>query len=89
MSYQCSQNTLGPREPPPKKIRIRNKNKDQPKGDTSYYDSDSDEGLREPNRLRNDGTVYEDESAVPDLETLSAAIRHEVGCLFVSGNNVV
>ncbi|XP_046627137.1 zinc finger CCHC-type and RNA-binding motif-containing protein 1-like isoform X1 [Neodiprion virginianus] len=77
LSYQCSQNTLGPREPPPKKIRIRKKNKDQAKGDTSYYDSDSDEGLREPGGVGDSETIYDNAVAESDLETLSAAIHHE------------
>ncbi|XP_012267613.2 zinc finger CCHC-type and RNA-binding motif-containing protein 1-like [Athalia rosae] len=77
LSYQCTQNTLGPREPPPKKIRIRKKNKDQSKGDTSYYDSDSDEGLRKPGGFTGTGIDRDGEVAEPDLETLSAAIQHE------------
>lgn len=78
LSYQCTQNTLGPREPPAKKVRIRNKNKETIKGDTSYYDSDSDEGLREPSGVQRKESEINDEAVEPDLETLSAAIRHEV-----------
>ncbi|XP_015592156.1 zinc finger CCHC-type and RNA-binding motif-containing protein 1 [Cephus cinctus] len=77
LSYQCTHNTLGPRDPPPKKIRVRNKNKNRAKTDTSYYDSDSDEGVRNPRTSTGtnvDEYVGDNE---PDLETLGAAIRYE------------
>ncbi|XP_044014321.1 zinc finger CCHC-type and RNA-binding motif-containing protein 1-like [Aphidius gifuensis] len=79
LSYQCSQNTLGPRTPPPKKIRIRKKSKNQTSanGPTEYYDSDSDDGLKKPRKIpaieQDDTEEYEEE----DTETLSAAIRLE------------
>lgn len=72
MSYCCSNNTLGSREPPAKRIRIRKKNVKQEKYNTSYFDSDSDEAIRKPKR--ND--VDDDTEEEP--ETLSAIIALEV-----------
>ncbi|XP_063987320.1 zinc finger CCHC-type and RNA-binding motif-containing protein 1-like [Diachasmimorpha longicaudata] len=76
LSYKCSHNTLGPRTPPPKKTRVRKRSKagGEPSG-TSYYDSDSDEGARNPRGApRVDSPKVTDDV---DTETLSAAIRHE------------
>lgn len=75
LSYQCSQNTLGPRAPPPKKVRVRKKNKNSSEpSSTNYYDSDSDDGVRNP---REATSAEIDDNEVADAETLSAAIRHE------------
>ncbi|KAL6257866.1 hypothetical protein P5V15_011464 [Pogonomyrmex californicus] len=46
LSYCCSNNTLGPRKPPAKKIRIRKKNVKQDQCKSRYVDSDSDEATR-------------------------------------------
>lgn len=73
LSYQCEKNTLGNRTPPPKKMRIRNKNKDKLGTDTSYFDSDSDDGVRRPQEPSN---AYSSDEA--DTDTLSSAIREEV-----------
>ncbi|XP_011631125.1 zinc finger CCHC-type and RNA-binding motif-containing protein 1-like [Pogonomyrmex barbatus] len=48
LSYCCSNNTLGPRKPPAKKIRIRKKNVKQDQCKSRYVDSDSDEATRNP-----------------------------------------
>lgn len=81
LSYCCSNNSLGPRKPPPKKIRIRKKGIKQEKCDTSYFDSDSDEGTRKckPNTDdANDADDMEDEYIEEEPETLSAVIALEV-----------
>lgn len=76
LSYQCEKNTLGPRTPPPKKVRVRNKNKDKCEADTSYYDSDSEDGLRRPQEPSNRCSSDSDEA-----DTLSSAIKTEVSIL--------
>ncbi|KAL0127927.1 hypothetical protein PUN28_003286 [Cardiocondyla obscurior] len=76
LSYCCSHNTLGPREPPPKKIRIRKKNVKQEKYNTSYFDSDSDEVTRKAKR--NIGDIDDvDADTEEEPETLSAVIALE------------
>ncbi|XP_011314049.1 zinc finger CCHC-type and RNA-binding motif-containing protein 1 [Fopius arisanus] len=76
LSYICTHNTLGPRTPPPKKTRVRKKNKrGEEQSGTSYYESDSDEGLRQPRGTS--GAQESEESDEGDTETLSAAIKHE------------
>ncbi|KAI4487132.1 hypothetical protein M0802_012006 [Mischocyttarus mexicanus] len=78
LSYACSHNTLGPRDPPPKKVRIRKKNKTTVTHDTSYYDSDSDEGLRKSKKSKNvDNDDTDDNCSDVEMETLSAAIEQE------------
>ncbi|KAJ1524912.1 hypothetical protein ONE63_009770 [Megalurothrips usitatus] len=81
LSYACSKNALGDREPPPKKERKRKKKEaehDLEKDD--YFDSD-DDYTTQPPKLYNAhhtirGDVEEtDDEVEPDLETLSAAIR--------------
>lgn len=73
LSYGCTNNMLGPRKPPPKKVRIRKKNAKQENCDKSYFDSDSDEGVRKP---RNSDDLDHDSEEEP--ETLSAVIALEV-----------
>lgn len=73
LSYQCEKNTLGKRTPPPKKIRIRNKNKDKSEMDTSYFDSDSEDGWRGPGEP---SSKYSSDEL--DTDTLSSAIKKEV-----------
>lgn len=78
LSYACSHNTLGPRDPPPKKIRIRKKNKTSATHDTSYYDSDSDEGVRKCRQSSHvDNNDTDDHCSDSEMETLSAVIREE------------
>ncbi|EZA60628.1 hypothetical protein DMN91_002849 [Ooceraea biroi] len=81
LSYCCSNNTLGPRKPPPKKVRIRKKGTKQEKCDTSYFDSDSDEATRKWKRSAdadtNDTDNIEDDCAEEEPETLSAVIALE------------
>ncbi|KAK0181392.1 hypothetical protein PV327_003683 [Microctonus hyperodae] len=76
LSYQCTHNTLGPRDPPPKKNRVRKKNKNNTDdAATSYYDSDSDDGVKNPRKSVHDFDKHQlDED---DEETLSAAIKYE------------
>ncbi|KMQ97195.1 zinc finger cchc-type and rna-binding motif-containing protein 1-like protein [Lasius niger] len=76
LSYCCSNNILGPRKPPPKRIRVRKKNVKQEKYDTSYLDSDSDETTRRPRRNTNDVDDVDDETE-EEPETLSAVIAFE------------
>lgn len=78
LSYCCTNNTLGPREPPAKKIRIRKKNvkEKQQKCNTSYFDSDSDEATRIPKRSFDDVNDVGDETD-EEPETLSAVIALE------------
>lgn len=79
LSYCCSNNALGPRKPPPKRIRIRKKNVKQEKYDTSYLDSDdSDEATKRPRRNTND---IDDDDTEEEPETLSAVIAFEVHSL--------
>lgn len=77
LSYCCTNNTLGPREPPAKKVRIRKKNVKQENYDTSYFDSDSDEATRKPKRKIND-VDNDDDDTGEEPETLSAVIALEV-----------
>ncbi|KAK2583377.1 hypothetical protein KPH14_009368 [Odynerus spinipes] len=79
LSYACSHNMLGPRDPPPKKVRIRKKSKTPTTHDTSYYDSDSDEGVRKSRKLmsNDDNDDTDDHCSEIEMETLSAAIRQE------------
>ncbi|KAK3921406.1 Zinc finger CCHC-type and RNA-binding motif-containing protein 1 [Frankliniella fusca] len=82
LSYACSKNALGDREPPPKKERKRKKKSEQePAPDPEreeYFDSDDDYKSK-PKRpvpaLRQHDSDESDEEVEPDLETLSAAIR--------------
>ncbi|XP_029165243.1 zinc finger CCHC-type and RNA-binding motif-containing protein 1-like [Nylanderia fulva] len=76
LSYGCSSNMLGPRKPPPKRVRIRKKNVKQEKYDASYLDSDSDETTRKPRRSTNDVDEVEDDTE-EEPETLSAVIAFE------------
>lgn len=78
LSYQCSQNTLGPRDPPPKKMRVRKKNRDpsDPPG-TSYYDSDSDDEVRNPRQTRVvDNNVAD--IASEQLESWSTVVEEDI-----------
>uniref|UniRef100_A0A6V7I4A4 CCHC-type domain-containing protein n=1 Tax=Bracon brevicornis TaxID=1563983 RepID=A0A6V7I4A4_9HYME len=76
LSYKCTQNTLGARNPPPKKVRVRKKNKSSTEqSGTSYYDSDSDDGVRNPRGASESQDIDENEDL--EAETLSAAIRYE------------
>lgn len=79
MSYECTQNTLGARAPPRKKVRVRNKSKNSQSSnlDTSYFDSDSETEAKEPRGST--AAVEDDDNENSDhLETLSAAIQEEV-----------
>ncbi|CAD6232830.1 GSCOCG00007003001-RA-CDS [Cotesia congregata] len=77
LSYSCEQNTLGAREPPPKKIK-RKKNKDSLTNNSEYYESDEDdESHPRPARPPQDIYSFNDYKEEPDVESLSAAIRHE------------
>lgn len=78
LSYQCATNTLGVRTPPPKKVRKRNPKSKGSSGaaNTSFYDSDSDEGVRKPRGATKDAISDEDE--IGDEETWGACIRLEV-----------
>lgn len=80
LSYACSKNALGNRDPPPKKERKRKKKEESapdPERD-EYFDSDDDYECKSKQPLpisqRNDADES-DEDVEPDLETLSAAIR--------------
>ncbi|XP_008549792.1 zinc finger CCHC-type and RNA-binding motif-containing protein 1 [Microplitis demolitor] len=82
LSYACEQNTLGPRDPPPKKIK-RKKNKNPTSTDQdNYYDSDEDDDSH-PRQARphHDDNYHdheeEQEVEEQDIESLSAAIKHE------------
>jgi len=80
LSYCCSNNTLGPRKLPAKKVRIRKRHMKQEKCNTSYFDSDdSDEATRKRKRNIDDvddvDDVYDDTEEEP--ETLSAVIALE------------
>ncbi|XP_012527928.1 zinc finger CCHC-type and RNA-binding motif-containing protein 1 [Monomorium pharaonis] len=84
LSYCCTNNALGSREPPAKKVRIRKKNVKQEKCNTSYFDSDSDEATRVPKRHFDDVDDFNDDTD-EELETLSAVIaleqrRNEMEC---------
>ncbi|XP_043286358.1 zinc finger CCHC-type and RNA-binding motif-containing protein 1-like [Venturia canescens] len=81
LSYNCSRNTLGVRVPPPKKVRLRKRNRtSEGQADTSYYDSDDDDSAaRKPretsrNTHRKEEEEEEDKNE-PDVETLGEAIR--------------
>lgn len=71
LSYKCSKNLLGEREPPPKKNRKRKKRVQMPECDTERADyfKDSDEEVVGAESVEED---------VNDCETLSAAIAMEV-----------
>ncbi|XP_034255785.1 zinc finger CCHC-type and RNA-binding motif-containing protein 1-like [Thrips palmi] len=81
LSYSCSKNALGDREPPPKKERKRKKNDVAYDPEREEY-FDSDEELEDrpskhkyaPHQSR-EVEEAEEEEVEPDLETLSAAIR--------------
>lgn len=62
LSYKCSKNLLGEREPPPKKVRIRKKHekRELTEEEIQYFDSSDDDIRREP-----------------DEDSLSAAIKSE------------
>ncbi|KAI4454539.1 zinc finger cchc-type and rna-binding motif-containing protein 1 [Holotrichia oblita] len=69
LSYKCSKNLLGEREPPPKKVRKRKKqNQEQSNSEVQNYFDDSDEEVR---------NNCSDVDEVDDCETLSAAIALE------------
>ena len=72
---------LGPRKPPPKRVRVRKKNAKQEKYDTSYLDSDSDEAMRGPRGNTDDVDVDDDVEEEP--ETLSAVIAFEVRTIII------
>lgn len=72
LSYKCPKNALGERDPPPKKIRKRKKDKANGTTDLSYYDSSSSDDEPVKKIVKDVGEEYE------DLETLSAAIALEV-----------
>ncbi|KAL6438811.1 hypothetical protein ACFW04_003713 [Cataglyphis niger] len=77
LSYCCSNNVLGPRKLPPKRIRVRKKNVKQEKCDTSYLDTDdSDEATRRPKRNTYDNDNVDDDTE-EEPETLSAVIAFE------------
>ncbi|XP_060533521.1 zinc finger CCHC-type and RNA-binding motif-containing protein 1-like isoform X1 [Cylas formicarius] len=63
LSYKCEENLLGERDPPPKKVRVRKKNREkrQLTEEEAQYFNSSDEELKE----------------IGDEETLSAAIKME------------
>lgn len=65
LSYNCRNNTLGSRNPPVKKIRVRKKHK----GNSSNNASDSN---------RNSDDELEEDNWAEEVETLSAAIALEV-----------
>ena len=75
LSYQCEKNTLGVRTPPPKKVRIRNKNKEKGEMDNSYYDSDSEDDTK---KHKSAYGGYDSDAPDADLDTLSSAIKQEV-----------
>lgn len=75
LSYQCEKNTLGERIPPPKKIRKRKAKDKGGEGDTSYYDSDSEDGVREVQQSTSRYTDSDD--CAEDQESLSAVIKEE------------
>lgn len=77
LSYCCSYNALGPRKPPPKRVRLRKKNVKQEKYDTSYFDTDSDEEIKRPRRNTNDIDDVDDDTE-EEPETLSSVIAFEV-----------
>ncbi|XP_076255831.1 zinc finger CCHC-type and RNA-binding motif-containing protein 1-like [Rhynchophorus ferrugineus] len=63
LSYSCSQNLLGNREPPPKKVRIRKKKEKRKltQEEREYFESSDEDKIK----------------VLPDEESLSAAIRSE------------
>ncbi|XP_011704237.1 PREDICTED: zinc finger CCHC-type and RNA-binding motif-containing protein 1-like [Wasmannia auropunctata] len=75
LSYCCGNNTLGPRAPPAKKIKIRKKNVKQEKYSTSYFDSDSDDEATKKRQRDVDDDYVDDTEEEP--ETLSAVIALE------------
>lgn len=80
LSYCCTNNILGPRKPPPKKVRIRKKNINQGKCDMSYFDSDSDEATKRPKYNTDDADDADEvnDDTEDEPETLSAVIALEV-----------
>jgi U11/U12 small nuclear ribonucleoprotein SNRNP31 len=89
LSYCCSNNALGPRKPPPKKIRIRKKNVKQEKYNTSYFDSDSDESTKKRKYNTDEADDISDADNIEsdyieeEPETLSAVIALEVQIWFL------
>jgi len=78
LSYCCTNNILGPRKPPPKKVRIRKRNVKQEKCDMSYFDSDSDdETTKRPKNYADDADENTDDTE-DEPETLNAVIALEV-----------
>ncbi|XP_058802368.1 zinc finger CCHC-type and RNA-binding motif-containing protein 1-like [Phymastichus coffea] len=77
LSYQCQKNTLGERIPPLKKVRKRkSKNKGEAEeADTSYYDSDSEDHVREPQKSAD--IPSDNDSSDADQDTLSSVIQKE------------
>ncbi|XP_017769198.1 PREDICTED: zinc finger CCHC-type and RNA-binding motif-containing protein 1-like [Nicrophorus vespilloides] len=75
MSYKCTKNLLGSREPPPKKIKKKNQNKTstskEPKN-LNYFDSDDETYYNKTNKVNES-----EEEIESDNETLSAAIALE------------
>lgn len=79
LSYACSNNALGDRDPPPKKERKHKKKETAQDPDMQEY-FDSDDNEVPPSKSRSatnlgDESEDTDEELKPDLETLSAAIR--------------
>lgn len=78
MSYCCNSNALGPRKPPPKKIRIRKqcaKKITSEQYDTSYYEIDSHKTSPMKSKFDNDNI---EDIPLEEPETLSAVIALEV-----------
>lgn len=81
LSYKCDKNTLGNRDPPPRKAKAKNKRKRKDEAGGSYHDSDeeSEDGGGEP-----EGRDEESHSNEADLDTLSSVIREEVSWRFLN-----
>lgn len=70
LSYCCSNNMLGARKPPSKRVRIRKRNAKRENCSVDYFDSDSDEATKRPKHSADDNSEEEP-------ETLSAVIAFE------------
>lgn len=68
MSYNCKNNTLGPRNPPLKKIRIRKKHKINNHNINDFKNSDNESA---------------EDNWDEEVETLSAAIALEVMYFYI------
>ncbi|XP_020279552.1 zinc finger CCHC-type and RNA-binding motif-containing protein 1-like [Pseudomyrmex gracilis] len=77
LSYCCNNNMLGPRKPPPKKVKTRKKTTKQDTCNMNYSDSE-DETIRK-SKYNNDDTDNdtEKEEEEEDIETLSSVIAME------------